>query len=200
MNVTTSNDERSAKLPASHAVSPNDSDAVGLVRRAAGELERLAKRVESSLIEQFREFELLLARNPGSDGENDAREQELAEFARRRSAWELQRGEEVSRIERERAQLGEAWARLEAEQRRILAEDALRRAQASSAREANVSRAHDTSADAVVRIGPAVWSETATQPSPASARETVSRDSVMGEYEQLKSDVQKHARRLRRSR
>src|SRR5262245_44858130 len=128
MNVTTSNDERFAKLPASHAVSPSDSDAAGLVRRAAGELERLAKRVESSLVEQFREFESLLARNPGSDIEDDdgRREQELEEFVRRRSAWELQRGEEVSRIERERAQLGEAWARLEAEQRRILAEDAIR--------------------------------------------------------------------------
>jgi hypothetical protein len=168
--------------------------------QAARKLERLAKKVESSLVEQFRQLDDLLAQEPRPANLDNSRESERIEFVQRQAAWERQKDEEFQRIEQERTQLGEAWAHLETEQRRVLAEDALRRAQATATRDSAVGRAHELTDEPPDATSRSAGNGAAGRRGSTPTREIVSRESVLVEYEQLKSDVQKHARRLRRAR
>jgi hypothetical protein len=165
--------------------------------QAAGRLEELARKVEQTLAEQFRILDELLANQPRFASANGVQEAERAEFTRRQTAWERQRNEDLFRIEQERHQLSGAWVQLEAEQRRLLAEEALIRARANAAPQAAPSDEVQEEPATVLR---APSSDATPRAAYGSPRDQVSRESVLVEYEQLKSDVQRHARRLRRAR
>jgi hypothetical protein len=163
--------------------------------QAAYKLESLAKSVEGFLVEQFRQLDALVAARPALTASGSSSDAPKAELQRQQAAWERLKAEEHQRIEQERDLLGEAWTRVEAEQRRILAEEALRRAQANTAREAAAAphEAADNPQDSVVAR------REESSAARRAIRDTISRESALVEYEQLKNDVQKHARRLRRA-
>jgi hypothetical protein len=198
MSGTTSTSDRVANFgtAADTADNPATSTPGNSVLQAARRLERLTKSVESSLAEQFRQLDELLAHTP-NHGADESREAARSEFAQKRSAWERERSEEYVKIERERNQLGDAWARVEAEQRRLMAEEALLKAQANAAPERGSGRARET---AETPNAPGTAEAEAAQAEAKAARDNAARQTVLVEYEQLKSDVQKHARRLRRAR
>jgi hypothetical protein len=165
--------------------------------QTAYKLESMAKSVESFLVEQFRQLDALVAARPAPAASGSSSDVQRAELQRQQAAWERLKAEEYQRIEQERDLLGEAWTRVEAEQRRLLAEDALRRAQATTAREAAAAAPQGAAEQ------PDDQSIVSRREESGAARrairDTISRESALVEYEQLKNDVQKYARRLRRA-
>jgi hypothetical protein len=202
MNATASTTDRAASLgtTAELADSLGSSAPDSGVLQAARRLERLAKHVESSLAEQFRQLDELLTQTPPPPRAEEVQDGARSEFAQKRTAWERERSEEFHRIEQERAQLSESWARVEAEQRRLLAEEALLRAQSNANRESRTRRSQDARAENADQAAGSEAEQDSKQAAAAAARESAMRQTVLVEYEQLKSDVQKHARRMRRAR
>jgi hypothetical protein len=203
MNGTVSIPERSANRAVQAdganplSAAPDKSSSL----QAARSLQAIARNLENFLVAQFRQLDELMASRPAPSSSEGSSDVLRAELQRQQAAWERQKNEEFQRIEQERDLLGEAWTRVEAEQRRILAEDALRRAQASNVRE--------LPAGGPARELAAVPTEHAENSRPTDAnssralditRDTVLRESALVEYEQLKSDVQRHARRVRQAR
>lgn len=159
---------------------------------AGRRLYRLARSIEDFLIEQSRQLDAILDRCQTAATLEQATQTNQAEFALQQTAWERRKNEDLQLIEQERTKLGQEWVRLEAEQRRLLAEEALRRTQASTIHKAPVARPPVMSGEtAEAKATPSNREET----SPIGSAPAPTRGAILVEYEQLRSDVQKHARR-----
>jgi hypothetical protein len=88
----------------------------------AQKLKALAERLEVVLQQQARRFDDAFV--PGGDVPHDPKslKQLMTEFERDRLRWEQQQEQELERIRHDSALLTDAWLKLEAEQRRLLAE------------------------------------------------------------------------------
>jgi hypothetical protein len=118
-----------------------------------------------------------------------------ADLDRQNANWEQTRRAEARRIEQERILLADAWQRLEVEQRKLLVQGpSVRHAPAPASRTAKNNSA------AAVPESPAVGStEMPNSGAAEPGRPSVSRELVLVQFEQLKSDVRRHTLQCRRS-
>lgn len=162
----------------------------------ARRLQVVVDRVETFLAAQLDRLERVL-----EQCEHGAAEQETADRLRRelqeqRRQWEQERLEEMGKIKQAGAQLTEAWDRLEAEQRRLLAErESLRSApgggHAQAAGPADGTAMPTESPGATARGNPP---PNGPGRSEGTAQDAVSPEAARLQFQQLKREVRRHAR------
>jgi DNA repair exonuclease SbcCD ATPase subunit len=100
------------------------NDALTHSLEATGKLQRmhaLCGRIEEFLLQQMDRFERVLQRCHESSAQHNSLQERIAAFESERQRWQLDREQEIQYIQQAGARLAEAWERIEAEQRRILA-------------------------------------------------------------------------------
>jgi len=152
-------------------------------------LAALADEMEAFLCDQIGRLKIRLPAVANAADAPQARLETLvADFEEQRASWELLRQQEQSRLRQEGAALTEAWLRLEGEQRQLFAERERLRSGVTS-----TSLAHNRSGGPTTATSH--QAEPMNRPQTEAENPTTAAGTTWWQLEQLRLEMQKHARR-----
>ena len=151
---------------------------------AVSKLSAIADDMESFLIQQTGRLEAQLAIVEDASAAQAGLERLVEEFEHQREEWELQRQAEQSRLQQEGAALGEAWDRLEQEQRQLFAErERIRHGKPNASSQAQIPAAGTANAH----------TDNAAAASEQPVNDQPKTETNWWQLEQLRLEIQKHA-------
>lgn len=168
----------------------------GKLLELAHRLEDLGRRVEGFIDEQLEHLE-----QAGTVLQQQAQQTPATspeELERHREAWQREQRDEIRQIEEDRRVLAEAWIRLESEQRQVLAQrDTMRDTprRASEEIEEDSSEPAATNETSRSRSRKKQKSRDENKENGRPAMDASTRQAMMRQFQQLRSDVRKHAQR-----
>jgi hypothetical protein len=164
----------------------------GKLLELARRLEDLGRRVEGFIDEQLVHLERAGALLQSQPEQQRASPEDVE---RLRDAWEREHREDIRKIDEDRRLLAEAWVRLEAEQRQVVAARDTKRDVPRSTRHENESG--DDSANEAPRPVSQKKKKTAdeTKENGRPPMDPSMRQAMMRQFQQLRSDVRKYAQR-----
>jgi len=149
-------------------------------------LKRLASRLHEFMLTQIDRLECDSRHGVGAREESVLARQ-VEEFRQERESWELHRHQEVEQLRSEGMLLTEAWQRLEAEERRLLAERELLRRSAINSQESTLS----CNAALPTSRGGAAYSAGGKRQTTTNDQEHI----AWLQFQQLRREIQKYGRR-----
>lgn len=193
MSQHTAQISSSASVAKATASSPRRGKLLELAHR----LEDLGRRVEGFIDEQLEQLEqasLLVQSQPQQSGATTTED-----LQQHREAWEREQRDEIRKIEEDRRALADAWVRLEAEQRQAISKRDAKRDTARRVSDVGDSEESEQEADAGLPSRATGRKKLkAADESGGNGRQAMdasTRQAMMRQFQQLRSDVRKHAQR-----
>ena len=178
----------------------HDRTASNGVLESARRVEQVSREINEFLIAQFEVLERELRVRHSERTTREPSAIDAHELAQQRAQWEREKRTTIEQLESDRACLTEAWERLEAEQRKLLADrSACERAQSVPV----TTAAAGYGGVAAQTVPPHALAAAQVAPAPqlvpdqaaSEDLEKAVRESVLMQFQQLKNDVRSHARR-----